>query len=551
MLVVPGTVFLGIFFGYPATLLLVKTFTEFIPPQHHGLDNLSWFFAESANVTILVRTVTIGLSVTFVTLVTGFPYAYLMTIAGRRLRMLLMTVVVASFMGSLLVRSFSWLILLQKTGPLNSLLGTLGLHKIQLAGTSTGVVLAMSQILVPLVILPIYATLQGIDRRVTHAAQSLGARGATTFFRILVPLSLPGILAGGFMVFVLTLGFYVTPTLVGSVQSSILSNLTLFQVSRLAAFGRAGAISLVLIALMLIFLAIVALGSRRMLAAVGSQTATGEVEEQWSRARKVSWSMFGFVGVVWLTVPSLTVIPMSFTANSSFAWPPHGFSFKWYEALFTESEWLSAILHTLEVGALTTGACLVLGTGMALAMVRSRSRWIKPPVVLLYAPMVVPLIVTGVGIYATFLEWHLVGTMTGFVLAHTVFALPFVTVTIVSSLRSLDERLDDAAASLGAGPWSRLVHVTMPNIRTGLLTAAFIAFAFSFDETVFSLFVATAEFRTLPVEIYQGIARSSDPTVTAAATLSFVITVAGALAVCVVQLRRDRNGQFGKPRVNA
>lgn len=545
IVVLPGAAFLAVFFAYPAIGLLLKTFSEFIPPQTSGIDNITWFFSEPANVTILIRTVWVGLAVTLVTLLVGFPYAYLLTIVGKRVRMILLVVVIASFVGSLLVRSFSWLILFQENGPLNNVLAALGFARLDLSGTTTGVIIAMSQILVPLVILPVYATLQGIDRRVMQAAESLGARGSSAFARVILPLSVPGILAGGFMVFVLTLGFYVTPTLVGSSQSSILSNLTLIQISKLAAFGRSGAISLVMIALMLVFLAVVLLGSRRMLKAVGQQTSQGEVEETWGTLRKLVWSVFGVLSVAWLVVPSLTVIPLSFTENQSFAWPPSGFSLQWYEDFLTVPEWTSATLNTLKIGALTTIVCLVLGTGMALAIVRSGSRWMKGASMLLFAPTIMPLIVTGVGIYAIFLEWHLVGTTEGFVIAHTVFALPFATVIIVSSLRSLDERLDDAAASLGASPWSRFFHVTLPAIRPGLLTAAFIAFAFSFDETVFSLFVATAESRTLPVQIYQGITRNTDPTVTAAATVTFLVTLIGALAICIIQLRKDRRVPLG------
>ena len=148
-------------------------------------------------------------------------------------------------------------------GPINDVLATLGFGRVELAGTTAGVVIAMAQIFAPLMILPLYANMQGIDRRLLGAAQSLGASPFSAFRRAYFPLSLPGILAGSLLVFVLTLGFFITPTLVGSPQNALVSQLVVTQVDQLLAFGRAGAMSVILLAITLLLVAVVALGSRR------------------------------------------------------------------------------------------------------------------------------------------------------------------------------------------------------------------------------------------------------------------------------------------------
>jgi putative spermidine/putrescine transport system permease protein len=138
-----------------------------------------------------------------------------------------------------------------------------------------------------------------------------------------------------------------------------------------------------------------------------------------------------------------------------------------------------------------------------------------------------------------FLDWHVVGTTFGLVAAHTVLALPFVVVTCGASLRAFDRRQEDAAASLGAGPWATFWHVTLPGIRMGVLGGALFAFATSFDEVAVSLFLTTADLQTLPVQIFNGINRQIDPTIAVVSTLILGLTVLGFVVGSVTQRRLD------------
>ena len=538
LLALPGVALLAVFFVYPAVHILVRSVSEFTPPETGGLDNFAWFFDSGTNVTILIRTLKTAFLVTALCLLVGYPYAYVMTIVGRRVRMVLLAALVIAEFSSLLVRSYAWVILLQANGPVNDVLAAFGLGRVELTGTTAGVVIAMAQIFAPLMILPLYANMLGIDRRLLGAAQSLGASPFSAFRRVYFPLSLPGILAGSLLVFVLTLGFFITPTLVGSPQNALVSQLVVTQVDQLLAFGRAGAMSVILLAITLLLVAIVAFGSRRRLDLASGHGGGGLAEDVgWRRPGRMLLAAVAAFGAAWLVLPGLIVIPISFAGEASLAFPPESWSTRWYSNFFTDPAWTDATLTTFKVGVLTTVVATAVGTATAFGVVRGRFPGKAVVSALILSPMIVPLVVTAIAIYSVFLTWHVVGTTFGLVAAHTVLALPFVVVTVGASLRSFDVRLEDAAASLGAGPWATFWHVTLPGIRAGVLGGALFAFATSFDEVAVSLFLTTADFQTLPVQIFNGINRQIDPTIAVVSTLILALTVLGFVIGSAVQRR--------------
>lgn len=258
MVSVPMLVFLGVFFVYPTILILIRAFTYFSPPETGGLDNLAWFLGNETNRTILIRTFVVALLCTAITCVLAFPYAYLMTIVSPRWRTVMMGLLLISMFFGILLRNFAWVVLLQVQGPLNDLLAALGFERIRFLGTALAVLMGMTHILFPFMALPLFAVLRGIDRRLVLAAQSLGAPPRRAFWQVYVPLAVPGIFAGSLLVFVLALGFYITPAVLGSPKQALMSQLMYSQFQTQAAFGRAGAMALVLL---IAALAIVALAN--------------------------------------------------------------------------------------------------------------------------------------------------------------------------------------------------------------------------------------------------------------------------------------------------
>ncbi len=268
LLVVPLGV-VAVFFAYPLLKMFQASFTDFVTNPHGTWDNYTWFLGDPVQRTILLRTVGVTLLVTGICLVLAYPYAYLMTIVGSRTRLLMVAAIMLPFWSSLLVRLYAWVIVLQPTGPLNSILSSLGFGEVHLLGTMWGVVLGSVQVLLPFLVLPLYASLTTIDRRLLDAAISLGARPSVAFARVYFPLSVPGVLAGSTIVFIFMMGFYFTPAFLGSSRNSLISEQIVSQISRLLAFGRGGAMALLLLILTLVLLGLAAWLSRPIRRALG------------------------------------------------------------------------------------------------------------------------------------------------------------------------------------------------------------------------------------------------------------------------------------------
>jgi putative spermidine/putrescine transport system permease protein len=250
--------------------------------------------------------------------------------------------------------------------------------------------------------------------------------------------------------------------------------------------------------------------------------------------------LFGGLVAAWLVIPILIILPISFNGQASFRFPPDSWSFRWYDNLFSSPEWRDAIFNSFQVALLVVLCATVLGTLCALGLDRGKIPGKGIVQALVLSPMIVPLVVIAVGVYAVFLPWQLVGTTLGFVVAHTALAIPFVVVSVLTSLRGFDRSLEQAAASLGASPITTFFRVTLPLIAPGLLAGAVLAFVTSFDEVVVALFVASPEKRTVPVQMFDTL-QNVDPTVAAASTLVLGATTAVVL-VAVLFNRNLREG---------
>jgi putative spermidine/putrescine transport system permease protein len=247
LLVLPAAAFLVVFFLAPLIEMSARSVTE---PPGAGLSNYTRFFEQEAYVRVLTNTFWIATLTTAVCLLIGFPFAYLMTVVPGRVAGLLLIAVLLPFWSSALVRTFAWQVILRDTGVVNTFLLDLGVvsEPLPLIRTPAGVIIGMTHILLPFMVLPIWAVLRRIDPEYSRAASNLGASPTTAFRRIVLPLSLPGVLAGCLLVFVLALGFYITPALLGGPRDQMISQLIVDQVERQLDWGFAAAMSVLLMA---------------------------------------------------------------------------------------------------------------------------------------------------------------------------------------------------------------------------------------------------------------------------------------------------------------
>lgn len=243
---------------------------------------------------------------------------------------------------------------------------------------------------------------------------------------------------------------------------------------------------------------------------------------------KLGWYALRLVCIgvlLFLLLPILVIIPLSFSSSSFLAYPMPGWSLQWYENLFSSAEWVRAARNSFIVAPLATLLATVLGTLAAVGLARINFVGKSTLMSLLISPMVVPIVVVGVSTYLFFAKMGLADTYTGLVLVHAALGAPFVLTTVLATLQGFNHNLVRASLSLGAGPVETFFRVTLPIIAPGVISGALFAFATSFDEVVVTLFLAGPEQATLPRQMFSGIRENLSPTIAAAATLLIAFSV--------------------------
>jgi putative spermidine/putrescine transport system permease protein len=243
--------------------------------------------------------------------------------------------------------------------------------------------------------------------------------------------------------------------------------------------------------------------------------------------------------LVFLVAPILVPVPLSFNSGSFFTFPLAGLSTRWYETVLGTARWRNAIGNSVLIGTGATILATVLGTMTAMGLSDPRFPARRLVVPLLISPLIVPIVVTAVGTYLFYARMGLVNTYAGIILAHTVIASPFVVVTVGASLTGFDRNLMRAASILGARPLTGFFRVMLPLILPGVLSGAAFAFVTSFDEVVIVQFLANADQRTLPLEMFTGLREQLSPAITAAATLMMTLSIL-LLIVANLLARRSR-----------
>lgn len=249
--------------------------------------------------------------------------------------------------------------------------------------------------------------------------------------------------------------------------------------------------------------------------------------------------------LVFLILPILVVIPLSFNASSFLSYPLDGLSWRWYAEVLHSPVWRAAAENSLVVGAGATLIATGLGVLAAIGLDRANFRGKAALNAFLISPMIVPVVISALGIYFMFAEVGLNATRFGLILAHAALGAPFVLVTVTATLQGFDHNLMRAAASLGAGPATAFFRVMLPIILPGVISGALFAFATSFDEVIVVLFVAGPEQRTLPRQMFDGIREHISPAITAMATLLILFAVLLLAVLEALRRRGERLKQAG------
>jgi len=550
-------------FVYPVAQILVLS--AFDPTGALSIANYARIATTAVYLETLLITFKIAGWTTLIALLAGYPVAYLLANSSTRTRDTLTLLVLMPFWTSFLVRTFAWMILLGRNGAINRLLMALGITDAPLAliYNFTGVMIGMVHAMMPLAIMAMLSVMQSIDTNLVKAARTLGARGGQAFWRIYFRLSLPGLAAAGLLVFITALGFFITPALLGGRRETMISQIIITVVQELMNWRFAGALSVVLlVAAGIVFFLydrllgmstlsggaaaadLVGRSGRGLIAragaAVGVRLIAGlgwlcdRAGAFWDRlfpvaadrpqrgtARILLW-VVGVLLIAFLCLPSLFVIPVSFTGGSFIEFPPQGFSLRWYDTYLGSPGWVAATIRSFIVASLTACVSTAIGSAAAFVLVRQRLAGRTAIIALIMAPLVLPRLILAVALFYLYARLGLVGTVLGLVLGHTVLAVPYVVITVMAILKTYDERLDHAAWSLGATKWQTLRRITLPQIRGGMIAGFLFAFITSFDDLTVALFITGGGTATLPRQMWNDLLLQVNPTLAAVSTVILV-----------------------------
>jgi ABC-type spermidine/putrescine transport system permease subunit I len=545
-LAAPGLVFLGVFFLYPVMRLLLLSLQD-NDTGAFSLASYDRLFHRTVYARVLENTFTIAFETTLLALLLAYPVAYWLARMPPSRRNRLLLLVLLPFWTSALVKSFAWIVLLARNGLIARVLMqvTASASPPEVLYNRGAVLMGMVHTLLPLAVMTMLPVMTQIDTALPRAAFTLGAPRGQAFWRVFFPLSMPGVAAAGLLVFIAALGFFIVPGLLGGPRDSMIGQLIITQIQTMLNWSFAGALAGMLIVTALVtstvYNAVFGLsgvsgampagsGRRGSLTDAGHRLLAGIGNLSAVISRVLGGERFGWLVpltaalvILFMILPILAVIPMAFTSSAFLEFPPPGYSLRWMEVYFGSEVWLSATLRSFGV-ALATGLVTTCLAGLA-ALGVARSGGGKGGLIfaLFLAPMIVPSIVSALGMYYLFAQIGLVATDAGLVIGHTVTAIPVVFVAMLAILKTYDWRLDSAAATLGADRRKVLFKVTLPVLRGGLIAAFLFAFVWSFEELTVAIFIGGGLKTTLPKAIWDDMLLQVNPTVAAVSVVVLAI----------------------------
>jgi putative spermidine/putrescine transport system permease protein len=542
-LAIPPFLYVAMFFILPLALMVKNS----LPGASFG--KYSQLISEPLYRTVFVNTLAIACTSTGVTIALGSLILAALYSWGKTSRAILVTTLLVPFVANEVVRIVTWFILLGPTGPLERGLALLPWSHGpgDLVKTRTAVVIAIVNVQLPFFVLTAYPAVRAIKRSMARAAESLGAPPPVAFLSVFIPLAMPGLIAAGLISFVLSLGYYATPAALGGQGDVVASMLVISQFANFGDWGEAAAVGVALLLVTVVALFIVSRfgglrvlyggveGSRRVghrggwiargwQAAVCSAPVTvaartiGDFRGMRAAQRAVHKTAVLLIAI-FLVIPVLSVLPASLTRGELVALPPRGLSLRWYRTFFADPNWTSGLKTSVLIAALTSLSAVVLGLAAAIALVRGKSRFRSGLLTMYLMPLIMPTVVTALGLQFFLLKLGIAYTRWGIMAGHIVFALPYAVIVLTAALQALDWDVVRAAESSGANAVARFRDMILPLMKPAIYTALGFCFIVSFSEFTLAFLMHTVTLTTLPVMLWNGITFSTSPTTAAASGL--------------------------------
>ena len=571
-LALPGLGFLAIFLIFPTAQMLSVGFLD----KGTGALSVSAFLRiwnGGPYLAVMSTTFAVAIWTTMLCVGLGYPLAYWLSRKRPRQQRIAALFVLLPFWTSALIKNFSWLVLLGRNGIVAKTMTAIGMSGgDHLLFSRATVVFAMVHTLLPLAVVTMLPVMNQIDKRLTMAASTLGAGSARAFWQVFFPLSMRGVAAAGLLVLVASLGFFITPALVGGAKDTMIGQLIILQINELQNWQLGSALAAILlistIAMCFAYdrifgLSSVANGSNRSTRHGGAVrraglaitdlagVVCGQIEAVWKRnvrgLRGTLLTLYAWTIIAILLVPIIAFVPMAFTGSSFLSFPPPSLSTRWFEQFAASPLWLGAMIRSFGIGFASAAITLLIAAMAALGVARTRSRLGGVAFLLCLSPMMVPSIVIAIALFYLFARISLVASNLGIIIGHTVIAMPVVFMVMLATFKGYDWRLDAAASTLGAGRLRTFWRITLPLVASGLAVGFVTGFLQSFEELTVALFIGGGVKTTLPKQMWDGILLQVSPVIAAASVVVLLVVIVMFAIIEIAQDRRLTSAVEAKP----
>ena len=508
------------------------------------LKNYSTFFDKWLYGKLLWRSIKMSSTVTLLTILMAYPVAYFLAFRVKKNLMMWLVLINIPFVTSYLLRVIAWKVMLGNNGIINSTLIDLGFIQAPLEYllySRFAVVLTLTHAWAAFAILPIYVSLQKIDRSLLEAAADLGDGPVKRFFRITLPLSMPGVIAAAVIEFIPTVGDYITPIMVGGTKGIMIGQIIAAQFGAAQNWPLGAALTIIMMTVITALACAFIWFSKRGTVKVKDMEATTHRPEQAHiGGRRFDWLViYMIIYLLFLYIPSLMLPIFSFNDSIQMVLPLKGFTLKWYQELANTPGLMASLGNSFRLAIPVATATVILATLAAKALTRYHMPGRSIAIGFILLPMVMPGIITAVGLFVLALTVGMPLSLWTIGISHTMTFLPFATLVIMARLDGFSKTIEEASLDLGISGFKTFWRITFPLILPGICAAFLLTFTASFDEFLFAFFLGGSEV-TLPVFIYSQVRFPQTlPAVLALGALLFLFSVV--LVVLAMWLRNLGN----------
>ncbi len=469
---------------------------------------------------LLARTITVALLSSLIAALIAYPMALYASRLRRGKTVALMLVIIPLWI-SVLMRVFSWRIILGENGVINSLLmqgGLIAKPIDALLYNSFAVFLTFAYVAIPFIFVSVFTVVDRIPASLSQAASDCGATPWKVFLTVIWPLSKPGVAIGYSLAFLIAIGDYVTPSIVGGLDGTMIGTViaSQFGIAGNWPFGSALAVTLLLLvcAVLGVVFALARIRGSAQGDATGEASAPAASRATWATPRALAGFGLFCLPYVFLYAPLVLLAVFSLNDSSVQALPLHGLTLKWYRAMLENAPMLAALRESILVGLIVLAVSIVVGTGFAVLLALGKLRFSGALEKMLLLPVIFPGVILGIALVLAFQLLHVPAGLPRLVLGHCTFVMPIVMSLVIDRLKRLDPALVEASMDLGAPPVTTMVHVVLPLVRSAILSGALLGFTLSVDEVVVSSFLVGSQ-PTLPVWVFNQMRFGFTPAVNA------------------------------------